>query len=106
MKYSAVAEVDSGPSTPQVSAAQLDPKTAEALREFAKALESCKSADDIQGLAFESIRRSGTKPSDFFSAVYRILLGTERGPKLGPYVMDAGPAVIARKLREASEPKG
>ncbi len=84
---------------------ELDPKTALALREFASALASAKTPDEIQGAAFEAIRKSGTAPNSFFSAVYRILLGTERGPRLGPYILDAGTQSVAQKLLGASGAK-
>jgi lysyl-tRNA synthetase class 1 len=84
---------------------ELDAKTIAALREFAQSVEACKTADDVQTAAFEAIRKSGTRPSEFFSAVYRVLLGTERGPRLGPYIMDADPKAVAQKLLEASEPR-
>ncbi|MDA4122345.1 MAG: lysine--tRNA ligase [Thaumarchaeota archaeon] len=86
-------------------AVELDPKTAAALKEFANALASAETPDEIQGAAFEAIRKSGTAPSSFFSAVYRILLGKERGPRLGPYILDAGTQAVAQKLLDASGSK-
>jgi len=91
--------------TAEVSAPSLDPATTEAVMMFALGLDKSKSADDIQALAFESIRSGGAKPADFFSAVYRILLGSERGPRLGPYIIDAGLDATAQKLRAALERK-
>ena len=104
-KYSGLAQVDSGEGTGVVPPLVIDPRTAMAVGEFARGLASAKSAEEIQGLAFEAVRKTGAKSSDFFSVVYRILLGSERGPRLGPYIMDAHPEAVARKLREAIEPK-
>ncbi len=78
-----------------------DAKTVTALRSFAEALGRSKTSDEIQGAAFASIRSSGTEPSKFFSAIYQILLGTERGPRLGPYIMDAGQEATANKITGA-----
>ncbi len=101
--YNAIAPGDSEQGAQADSVPRLDSKTAIALGEFAQAVKGCKTADDVQGAAFEAIRRSGTKPSEFFSAVYHILLGPERGPRLGPYIMDAGPQVVSEKLARAVE---
>jgi lysyl-tRNA synthetase class 1 len=83
-----------------------DDKTVAALRSFANALVPSKTSDEIQGAAFESIRSSGTEPSKFFSAIYHILLGTERGPRLGPYIMDAGQGATANKIIAALDNSG
>ncbi len=83
-----------------------DPKTVTALRSFADALGRAKTSEEIQGAAFASIRNSGTEPSKFFSAIYHILLGTEKGPRLGPYIMDAGQEATANKIAGALDNSG
>jgi lysyl-tRNA synthetase class 1 len=89
---------DSGLPKAALNPPEWDPKTVDALRSFADALGRSKTSDEIQGAAFESVRSSGTEPSKFFSAIYHILLGTERGPRLGPYIMDAGQEATANKI--------
>jgi lysyl-tRNA synthetase class 1 len=91
------------PGPPKASQAppDWDAKTVTALRSFADALGRSKTSDEIQGAAFQSIRSSGTEPSKFFSAIYHILLGTEKGPRLGPYIMDAGQEATANKITGA-----
>lgn len=78
-----------------------EPNTVSALRAFAAAVATSKTQDDAQAAAFAAIKESGAEPSKFFSAVYRILVGADRGPRLGPYVMDAGPNAVAQKITEA-----
>ena len=85
----------------RVAAQERDEKTNAALRAFSEALASAKTTDEIQGAAFEAIRSSGAEPGKFFSAIYRILLGTEKGPRLGPYIIDAGRDVVAQKITGA-----
>jgi lysyl-tRNA synthetase class 1 len=82
---------------------QWDAETVTALRAFAEALNHSKTSDEIQGAAFAAIREGGTEPSKFFSAIYHILLGAEKGPRLGPYIMDAGQATISDKISRALE---
>ena len=73
-----------------------------AVRKFARALGDATDADGVQNAAFEAIKGAGLNPGDFFPAVYGILLGSDRGPRLGPYVMDAGKKEIAERLLAAA----
>jgi lysyl-tRNA synthetase class 1 len=82
-------------------AVDIGPDVREALLGFVDGLPRCKTADDVQNLAFEVAKRSGLKPGEFFPVVYSVLLGVGRGPRLGPYVMDAGPGLVSARLREA-----
>jgi lysyl-tRNA synthetase class 1 len=62
----------------------------EALNALVKVLETAETADDIQAAIFETSRAKDIKPRDFFTLLYRILLNTDRGPKLGPYIHTIG----------------
>ena len=44
----------------------------------------------LQSEIFEIAKRNDTEPSQFFKTLYRVLLGSERGPRLGPYMIDMG----------------
>jgi len=72
-----------------------------AVEDFAKALALAKDPDEVQNAAFNAARKNGLKPGEFFPAVYSILLGSDRGPRLGPYVFDAGRESVSRALLEA-----
>ena len=72
-----------------------------AVEDFAKALPVARDADEVQNAAFNAARKNSLKPGDFFPAVYSILLGSDRGPRLGPYVIDAGIESVSRALLEA-----
>jgi len=91
------ASAEEGPAVLEVTQ-ERDEKTTAALRAFSEALAGAKTTDEIQGAAFEAIRSSGAEPGKFFSAIYRILLGTERGPRLGPYIIDAGREAVTQKI--------
>ncbi|MGP8124331.1 MAG: lysine--tRNA ligase [Nitrososphaerales archaeon] len=80
---------------------EVSPKARTALREFAGAIEKLSQPDAIQNAAFEAIKRNRLKPGDFFPVVYSILLGSDRGPRLGPYVVDSGPAAVSKALLDA-----
>jgi lysyl-tRNA synthetase class 1 len=95
------AESASASEEPQAPLPRWDPNTVSALRAFAAAVAASKTPDEAQAAAFAAIKEGGGEPSKFFSAVYRILVGADRGPRLGPYTMDAGPHVVAQKITEA-----
>jgi len=80
---------------------EISPGARKALTAFVDGLPSCKTADEVQNLAFDSAKESDLKPGELFPVVYSILLGVERGPRLGPYVMDAGPAHVSARIRDA-----
>ena len=73
----------------------------QAVKEFADSLPGLKDADEIQNSAFEVIKGNGLKPAEFFPFVYAILLGSDRGPRLGPYVIDAGASSVKEALDKA-----
>jgi lysyl-tRNA synthetase class 1 len=85
-----------------VEAPQLGDAARRAVRDFASSLGGLADADAVQNAAFDSAKRNGVKPGEFFPAVYSILLGSDRGPRLGPYVMDAGKEEVSRLLLEAA----
>ncbi len=81
---------------------ELSGPASKALAEFAKAIAELSGPDEIQNAAFEALKRNGLKPSEFFTAAYGILLGSDRGPRLGPYVVDAGPREVSEELLRAT----
>jgi lysyl-tRNA synthetase class 1 len=45
-------------------------------------------------------RSNGIEPKDFFKLLYAILLGAERGPRLGPYIIDVGKDKVVEMLKQ------
>jgi lysyl-tRNA synthetase class 1 len=86
---------------PQGKRVDVSPKAMIAIREFAGAIQRLSDPDAIQNAAFEAVKKNGLKPRDFFPMVYSILLGSDRGPRLGPYVVDSGPAAVSKSLLDA-----
>ena len=80
---------------------QASPAAARALKEFAGRVAKAKSADQVQTMAFEAVRGNGLKPGDFFPLLYSILVGSDRGPRVGPYVLDAGPENVGKAILDA-----
>ena len=83
-----------------------------ALLDFADALEriakegggggSGAMADRIQGEAFSCARARGARPRDMFKALYGMLVGSPRGPRLGPLIAEMGPARVCAMIREGA----
>ena len=61
-----------------------------ALKVLIKNIEGLDDSDAIQSTIFETARDNEIKPRDFFKLLYQILLNTDRGPKLGPYIQTIG----------------
>ena len=59
------------------------------------------TAEVIEREIYEIGRAHYDKPGKIFTLLYRVLLGKERGPRLGPYVRLRGPAEIVEMLTTA-----
>jgi len=69
-----------------------------AITELVEKLRSTEDPNIIQSSIFEIARANGIKPKRFFQTLYRILLGTPYGPRLGPYLIDMGRENAIRAL--------
>ncbi len=61
-----------------------------ALKSFLKKEEASTIANDIQTLIYETSKKNGIEPKNFFRLLYQILINSDRGPKLGNYLVDLG----------------
>jgi lysyl-tRNA synthetase class 1 len=57
----------------------------------------------IQNSIFNIAKKYSFEPPDFFRLLYTILLGSPKGPRLGPYIKAMGSANVANALQRASE---
>jgi lysyl-tRNA synthetase class 1 len=55
----------------------------------------------IQNTIFNLAKKYAIEPPEFFKTLYMLLLGSPRGPRLGPYVKAMGNANVARALERA-----
>jgi lysyl-tRNA synthetase class 1 len=74
-----------------------------AIEELAQILQIEANADGIQGAVFALARKHSIPPSQFFKTLYLLLLGTPRGPRLGPYMVAMGSENVIQALQRASE---
>jgi lysyl-tRNA synthetase, class I len=57
----------------------------------------------VQNSIFNIAKKYSLDPPDFFRLLYTILLGSPKGPRLGPYIKAMGSANVANALQRASE---
>ncbi|MGH9877782.1 MAG: lysine--tRNA ligase, partial [Nitrososphaerales archaeon] len=86
----------------KVEKVQVDVNEAErkALLALIEAIKKENDANVIQTSIFEIARRNGLEPKQFFTILYRILVGAEKGPRLGPYIVDVGRENVAETLMQ------
>ncbi|MDP6613373.1 MAG: lysine--tRNA ligase, partial [Candidatus Hydrothermarchaeota archaeon] len=78
----------------------LDDLERKAIAEIVNLLNKSPESDTIQNQIFESAKSNNIPPSKLFSKLYNILIGTDRGPRLGPYLVDTGTKKAAKLLSE------
>jgi lysyl-tRNA synthetase class 1 len=81
---------------PTISGAEAD-----AVRELTAAIRGDISVDALQNSIFEVAKKHGIDPPEFFKILYSILLGSTKGPRLGPYIEAMGRAYVADALERA-----
>lgn len=70
-----------------------------ALLQLISLLENNSEPEIIQSEVFEIAKKYNIKPRLFFQLIYRILLGSDKGPRLGKYIIDADKTTIITKLK-------
>lgn len=71
-----------------------------ALSELIEIIKKESDAKVLQTSIFETARRNGLEPKQFFKLLYDILVGADQGPRLGPYIIDVGKEKVAEMLTQ------
>ncbi len=71
-----------------------------AIKALITSLKGLDEVDAIQSAIFETARNNNLKPRDFFKLLYQMLLNTDRGPKLGPYIHTIGTENVSKILKK------
>jgi len=77
---------------------QIDDSTKNALRELSDLLASESEPEDLQNSIYQIAKKNNVQPKDFFQILYRIILSTTRGPKIGPFISDIGRKKVSQIL--------
>ena len=73
----------------------IDDSSKTALKELAKLLSENKKIDDLQNSIYSIAKENQVQPKDFFKILYQIIISTNRGPKIGPFIEDIGMKKVA-----------
>jgi len=79
---------------------QLDETTKKAIKNLVDALTADDEPSDLQNSIYQIAKNVGLQPKDFFKTLYQIILASDRGPKIGPFIIDIGRKKIAHTLTE------
>jgi lysyl-tRNA synthetase class 1 len=82
------------------SQVELNDTTKKALKMLIESLGAEKEPEDIQNTIYQIAKSNDVQPKDFFKTLYQIILGTSRGPKIGPFISDIGRKQVAKTLSE------
>ena len=77
---------------------EIDDSTKGALKELSEALKLEEEPEDIQNTIYQIAKSNNIEPKEFFKKLYQIILGTSRGPKIGPFILDIGRKNVASTI--------
>jgi lysyl-tRNA synthetase class 1 len=89
-------------NTLETEKVEMSENQSKAVLALASKIESLNDPQVIQSKIFDTAREYNLEPTQMFKIIYLILLGAERGPRLGPYIRDLGPSKIAKKLKDTA----
>ena len=85
---------------PEKIQVDLDETAKKALKILVERLGGDEEPEDIQNTIYQIAKSNDVQPKDFFSILYQIILGTSRGPKIGPFISDIGRKQVAKTISE------
>jgi len=71
-----------------------------AIKILIEEIRKARDEEQLQKRIFEIAQENKIKPVKLFQLIYQILLKSDRGPRLGPYIMQVGKEEIIKKLKE------
>lgn len=77
---------------------ELDEREKRVIRDLISAIKSTDDAEELQEKIFEVAKEHKINYGEFFRMIYKILLNADRGPRLGPYILQRGKEEVIKKL--------
>ena len=71
-----------------------------ALKQLADLLSKNEKIEDLQNSIYTIAKENQVQPRDFFRILYQIILSTDRGPKIGPFIEDIGTKKVAESIKK------
>jgi len=78
----------------------IDDSAKDALRQLADILSKDEKIEDLQNSIYSIAKENQVQPKDFFRILYQIILSTNRGPKIGPFIEDIGKKKVAEDIKK------
>ena len=76
----------------------IDQSSKIALKQLVALLSKDEKIEDLQNSIYNIAKENQVQPKDFFKILYQIILSTNRGPKIGPFIEDIGMKKVANTL--------
>ena len=76
----------------------IDDSSKIALKQLTKLLSENEKIEDLQNSIYSIAKENQVQPKDFFKLLYQIILSTDRGPKIGPFIEDIGKKKVADSI--------
>jgi lysyl-tRNA synthetase class 1 len=83
------------------TAISLNEDERKAIVELIEVLKAESEAEKIQNAIFNTAKKHGLTPSNFFKTLYTVLIGVPQGPRLGPYILAMGKQNVIDALERA-----
>ena len=79
----------------EITKIEINSETKFALSKLVTILESDNHPDDLQNTIYNIAKENNIQPKDFFIILYQIIINANRGPKIGPFIIDIGRKKVA-----------
>ena len=80
----------------------IEDKEREAILELAGIINASNDENYLQNSVFTVAKKHNLEPGPFFKTLYRVLIGSDHGPRLGPYILAMGRENVASALAGAA----
>jgi lysyl-tRNA synthetase class 1 len=77
---------------------RVDEREREAILELAGIINASDDENYLQNSVFTIAKKHNLEPGPFFKTLYRVLIGSDHGPRLGPYILAMGRENVASAL--------
>ena len=83
----------------QTNKLKLEKQEELALKKLIIIISKSENAEDIQNGIFNISKEFNITPKIFFSLLYNILINSNKGPRLGPYIIDIGKESVIERIK-------
>ena len=81
---------------------KIEGKERDGILELAGVINASNDESYLQNVIFTIAKKHDLQPAQFFKVLYRILIGADSGPRLGPYIIAMGRENVASALASAA----